>query len=126
MPVGINPRVSINNTNIRFLPNTFKFKKGYGEIKTEVVAFGEKTQQVDTLDLTTKISGCSFDLKTTVENIRLIDGWKNNFNNNAIEVSNESGSLTLNFRQAKVMNEMDFETGSEGKITVEFSALPLV
>ena len=127
MGVGLNLRLSINNTNVKYLPNTLKVKRGYGEIKSEVIAFGENDiDQVDTIDLTTKVGGVSFDLKTTKEAIELLDGRKTNFNNNAIELSNESGSITINLRQAKVMNEPDIETGAEGKFTVEFDALPTV
>ena len=126
MSKGLNPRVIINNENWDILPNSLKFTYGFGEIKSEPVSFGEVIKHIDTQDLTTKISKISFDVKTTYETIAAIKVLKANFNNNTCQISDEDGNFSANYRQAKIMNEPDFETGSDGKVTIELSALPVV
>jgi len=126
MSNGINARVIFNNDNVKIIANSLKFKTGNGEIKTEVEVFGSEVFHCDTKDLSTAISGGSFDMRTTIENYEMVRVWINNFNNNTVQILNETGTLALNFRQAKVSNEIEFEVGADGKFTVEFNALPVL
>jgi len=126
MAKGLNLRVIINNSNWDIIPNSLKLSYGFGEIKSEVVAFGEVVKHVDTKDLSTQIAKLSFDVKTTAENIDNFKTLKTNFNNNTAQVSDEDGLFSANLRQAKIMNDPEIETGADGKFTIELSALPIV
>lgn len=115
--------VIVNNEAIGIVPNTLKFSEGLGEQAVHPVSVGGgKTEQVFANNLETNFGRVMFEVRTTVDNVELVRGWKLNGNGNVIQVAAEADGqqLTRTFNQAVLTGDYDIEIGSDTTITLEF------
>lgn len=119
------PALEINNEVVAIVPNSLVFTEGFGEqtVLTQSAGGGIiETVYSDNAEL--KISMVKFELHTTQQNIDLVRSWKVNLNNNAISIT-DSG-LERTFTNMALTSNYEVQTGSEGKIAIEFKGDPSV
>lgn len=119
--------VIVNNESVGVKPNSVEFDEGRGEQKIRPVSIGEgKTEQVFANDLETNVAMVKFAIPSTVENIALALGWKNNKNRNVIQLAGrtDDGTMTRTFTQAALTANYKIPIGTEADIELEFMANP--
>ncbi len=110
----------INNETQEYFPNSLKFDMGSPERKVDPqVIGGGRVVNVATEDYSTAKGKVMFDLKTTSENEEAISGWVSNFDQNLIKVTSNDGVSRI-FENATIINKPEFDTGSDGIISIEF------
>lgn len=121
MAVLSNPTVTINNTPVAIIPNSFKFNEGQGEQKFRTQsAGGGSVEQVLADDVEMKYGKFSFELLNTEDNIENAREWKLNLDQNAVTVS--EGNFSRSFLQAAVVNDYDVELSADGNISLEWNS----
>jgi hypothetical protein len=118
--------ILVNNQQISYEADSLSSSDGLGEfsIRNSVVGGGQ-TEQVFSKDLSTKFGMVKFALPTTTENLALVRGWKDNDNNNVVELIGPStDQFTKIFTQAAIMNDPEFNYGTDGTVEVEFKSNP--
>ena len=111
-----------NNELVEYIPNSLTYNLGTPErsLTTQVVGGGE-VSQVATEDYSTAKSMVKFDLKTTSENESRVIGWVQAFDSNVFKVVSRDGVSRV-FQGAIIINKPEFDTGSDGVISVEIEA----
>lgn len=118
-----NAVLQVNGETIGYMPNTLTITKGAGETKNVAVTSGGNSDVVFSIDASTKMGNVKFDLPVTAENDRRIDEWKNNRQNNSVQVSNDVGSEQFNvtFSKAVLITNPELALQDEGTVSLEFS-----
>ena len=120
------PTLSINNEIIDYMPNTLVVTLGKGESKVDPqIAGGGGVSMVYSQDVSTQKSKVNFEMKTTPENIELLQTWMNNLNANFINVIDDQSEKSYIFEQGAVINDPELNSGVDGTISVEFESKPL-
>lgn len=120
-----NPTVVINNDSVAVSGNTVSFTDGFGERELRVQsAGGGSIQTVFSEDVSTRVAMVKLALVNTAANIDLVRGWQNLENENSISITGEG--LTRSFNNAAVINNPEYNLGSDGTIDVEFKSDPAV
>ena len=120
-----NALVLINNEAIAYTPNTLMFTEGLGEqIINAAVVGGNEVEQVYADNIETNYGRVAFEMPPTIENIAIAKTWKQNKNQNVVQIIAETadGQLTRTFRQAAITGDYEINLGSETTIPVEFRA----
>lgn len=114
-----------NNEVVCYEPNTLKPMHGKGEfsMRNAVVGGGE-TEQIFSQDLTTKFSSLKFSLPCTDSVVDLVDGWKDNGNDNVFELVGNNVDYNRIFTQCAVINEPEFDFSNEGAVEIEIKGNP--
>ena len=115
--------VVVNNDTIGVITGSVKFTEGRGEQKIRVVSIGGgKTDQVYSNDLETNFSKVSFELPSTVDNIASALTWKDNGNENVVQITgeNKDGELIRVFTGAALVGDYEVDLGTDGNLTIEF------
>lgn len=115
--------VVVNNNTIGVIPNSVKYTEGLGEQKQRAVSVGGgKVEQVFSNDLETNFSMLSFDMPSTVDNIKAARDWKLNGNANVAQVfaENADGNIVKTFTGAAFTSDYEVEIGVDANISVEF------
>ena len=116
--------VIVNNETVGVIPNSVMYTEGLGEQKQRAVSIGGgKTEQVFSNDLETNFSLISFDLPSTVENIKLARTWKVNGNANVVQVTaqNADGNVIRTFTGAALTANYEVGIGVDANIPIEFN-----
>ena len=88
------PSITVNNNTVAIVPSSFKYKAGAGERTVSTQSSGgSNVDIVVTEDVTTKKSYCSFDLRTTVENIKLFELMQSGVGTNSVLAADNRVSL---------------------------------
>ena len=121
-----NVAIFVNNDVIAYEANTLSYDDGFAEYNVRnAVVGGSEGEQIFSEDLATKFSMCKFSLPSTEENVALIREWKNNRNNNVVELmSATGGNFTRVFTQASIQGNPEVNLSTDGTIEVEFKANP--
>jgi hypothetical protein len=117
--------ITVNNETIGVVPNSIKYTEGDGEQKVHAVSIGGgATEQVFANDVESNYSMVSFDLRSTVDNIRLAKDWKVRGNGNTISLQgeNEDGNVVRNFASAALTQNYEVEIGVDSVISLEFQS----
>ena len=117
--------VIVNNEAIGIVPNTLKFSEGLGEQSVHPLSVGGgKTEQVFANNLESAFSRVMFEVRTTVDNIALVRDWKQNGNQNVVQVAAEAGGkqMTRTFNQAALTADYEVEIGSDTTMSIEFQS----
>lgn len=115
----VDPVIKINNETVAIVPNTFKFKGGFGESKLLPQSSGNG--QVDTVfaeNMEDKKSAVKFEMRVTSENIEYVKTLKQNKKNNAITAQEDTTNLT--FLNMALVNDPETTCSPEGKIEFHF------
>ncbi len=118
--------ILVNNDQIAYTADSLSWTDGQGEynIRNAIVGGGQ-TEQVFSKDLSTKFGMVKFSLPTTVENEDFKRAWKDNDNNNVVELIGPSGTnFTKIFTQAAIMGDPESNAATDGNIELEFRANP--
>lgn len=121
----VDGQVYINNQLIPVVPNSINRAKGRGQISVEPQSLGNgDVDTVHSVDISTMKSFFHFSMRSTVENIALIDEWKLNVALNVIRFVGEE--TTEIYEQMSVVNEVEYPASNDGVITLEFEGNPTV
>jgi len=123
-----NSVLQVNGETIGYMPNTLSIIDGDGETKNVAVTSGGNTDVVFSIDANTKIGNVKFDLPVTAENAQRIKEWKNNRQNNSIQISNDVGGDQFNksFTKAVLITNAELSLADEGSVSLEFMTLPSI
>lgn len=114
-----------NNDVVGYEANTLKIKNGKGEYQIRnVVIGGGESEQIFSIDISTKFGELKFSLPCTDDSVALVDGWKDNLNDNVFELIGTNVSYNKNITQAAVMNDPEFDFSTEGVVEVEVKGNP--
>ncbi len=121
-----NVAILVNNDIIAYEANSLSYDDGFGEYNVRnAVVGGGQTEQVFSEDLATKFSMCKFSLPSTEDSTKLIREWKNNLNNNVVELVGTRGStFTRIFTQASILGSPEINLSTDGTVEVEFRSNP--
>lgn len=121
-----NVAIFVNNDIIAYEANTLSYDDGFGEYSVRnAVVGGGQTEQVFSEDLATRFSMCKFSLPSTDDSAALIREWKNNRNDNVVEImSATGGNFTRVFTQASIQGNPEVNLSTDGTVEVEFRANP--
>lgn len=121
-----NVAVFVNNDIIAYEANTLSYDDGFGEYSVRnAVVGGGQTEQVFSEDLATRFSMVKFSLPSTDDSAALVREWKNNLNNNVVELmSAAGGNFTRVFTQASIQGNPEVNLSTDGTVEVEFRANP--
>lgn len=113
------PAVEVNGEVVYIVPNSLKFKDGFGTRNTRVASGGgDRRETINTEDITTQFGELTFDMHTTVENINLKRQWQANFDVNEVAwlEAGESRRMT----NALIQEDPEVNSGVDGQFTVMF------
>lgn len=115
-----------NNQIVSYTPNTLTYDLGTPErlVSPQVIGGGAVTNVV-TEDYSTSKSMLKFDVKTTSENEEIVLNLIDSFDQNVMKVVSAEGKTRI-FQNAAVVNKPEFDTGSDGVISVEMESSPAV
>lgn len=122
-----NVAVFVNNDIIAYEANTLSYSDGFGEFSVRnAVIGGGQTEQVFSEDLATKFGMVKFSMPSTEDAAELVRIWKNNQNNNVIELQSSSGGaqFTRIFTQASIQGDPEVNLSTDGNVEVEFKSNP--
>ena len=122
-----NVAILVNNDIIAYEGNTLSYADGFGEYSVRnAVIGGGQTEQVFSEDLTTKFGMVKFSLPSTEDSAKLIREWKNNKNNNVIELQSSTGGaqFTRIFTQGSSQGDPEVNLSTDGSVEVEFRSNP--
>lgn len=122
-----NVAVFVNNDIIAYEANTLSYADGFGEFSVRnAVIGGGQTEQVFSEDLATKFGMVKFSMPSTEDAAELVRIWKNNQNNNVIELQSSTGGaqFTRIFTQASIQGDPEVNLSTDGNVEVEFRSNP--
>lgn len=124
-----NGTLLVNNDVVAYIPNTLTFTEGLGEqdIRT-AAAGGGQTEQVFSDNVEMRYSTVKFEVPGTVENIAKARQWKQNKNQNLVQIQGRTsdGTLSRTFTQAALLTDYEVPLSNDGNITLEWRTNPAV
>lgn len=120
-------QVTVNNTTISIVPNSFSYTEGFGEQSVTVQsAGGSSRENVYQDDISKKYSTLKWEMYPTAENISIIRSWKANADANAVSfIEPGDGSFHRYGNNAALINDYEVNLGYEKTIAVEFRSDPV-
>lgn len=121
-----NVAILVNNDVVAYEANTLSYDDGFGEYSVRnAVVGGGQTEQVFSEDLATRFSMVKFSLPSTNDSAKLVREWKNNRNDNVIEImSATGGDFTRIFTQASIQGNPEVNLSTDGTVEIEFRSNP--
>ncbi len=122
-------RAIVNNKDLEFMPNTFRYTEGLGEQQMSAVSSGGgSSEQLYSEDVSTHISKVMLDVPVTVDTVKKVRAMKKNKNRNVIQAvaKNDEGEVLKTFTRAALLGDYEVAFGSDTVITLEFSSDPAV
>ena len=119
--------VLVNNDIIAYEANTLSYVDGFGEFSVRnAVIGGGQTEQVFSEDLATKFGMVKFSMPSTEDAAKLVREWKNNQNNNVVELQSATGGaeFTRIFTQASIQGDPEVNLSTDGSVEIEFRSNP--
>ncbi len=114
--------IFVNNVQVSYTADSLSWKDGFGEynVRNAVVGGGE-TEPITSQNLESKKGMVKFSMPTTIIHERLKREWKQNFDQNVIEIVAADGqSFTKFFERATMTNDPESSGATDGNIEVEF------
>ena len=119
----------VNNDNVPTIPNSIAFQEGLGEQTMKAASVGAgAVEPIYANDVESKFSMVKFEMPSTPETIELARTWKQNRNNNVVQIIGETdeGTLTRSFARAALTADYEVGIGSDATIPIEFKAITAV
>ena len=115
------PGLAVNNTPIEIVPNSYKYKGGFGEINVRAAsAGGGASRTIHTEDAESKVGMMSWQMYVTSETEELVSNWKQSIGSNFISAQ-QPGSAPRSMGNASMTNDPDFEANADGTVEIMFS-----
>lgn len=118
------PSISVNDSPVAIVPNSFSYTEGKGEQTVRVVSTGGgAVEQVYSQNVESNLSNVKFTMLPTLANIDLARQWKTNENQNVLVVTGKDGNgntFDRTFQNAGLINDTEIQLGSETVIELEF------
>ncbi len=115
-----NPIITVDDTNVKVVPNSVAYNDGDGEVTLRPQSVGETIENVESVNAETKIGMVKFSLISTDENADLLRTWIRSGSAHTVTLSVRNTDFTRSFRNMKVTNNPDIELGHDANIEVEF------
>lgn len=116
--------ILVNNDIVAYEANTLSYADGFGEyVVRNAVVGGGQTEQVFSEDLSTKFGMVKFSLPSTEDSAKLIREWKENKNNNVIELMGGT-AFSRAFTQGSIQGDPEVNLSTDGSVEVEFRSNP--
>ena len=115
--------VEINDETFFILPNTLKFKEGFGEQSVRNQSAGNGViDQVYSNDVETMIGDVKFEIAATVPAVNAVRAVKNNKNQNSVVITatTQDGTLTRSYANCALVNDYEVNIAADGNIELEF------
>jgi hypothetical protein len=123
------PQVSVNNVNIRIVPNSLRYDGGEGEVNVRAASGGgNNIESVHTSNAETKIGKVMFDVYLDTELDSFIAQWKEDIGVNSISFSerfNDGTAVTRSFDRMSLMNAVERNASADGVTSLEFEGDPM-
>lgn len=122
-----NVAILVNNDIIAYEANSLSYDDGFGEFNVRnAVIGGGQTEQVFSEDLATRFGMVKFSLPSTDDSAKLVREWKNNKNNNVVELQSSTGgaNFTRIFTQASIQGTAEVNLSTDGTVEIEFRSNP--
>ncbi len=117
----VTPSVMINGTAVSIIPNSFTVRKGIGTRKVDVqTTGGQQTEVVVQHDVSTKKGYIKFEIWNTTKNMDLIDSIYGILPVPSLIMFLNQGGQSGSMSNAILINEPEYNLGSDGKTTIEF------
>ncbi len=112
--------VFVDGEAIKVQPNSVKYNDGFGEVTIRSQTAGKTTEIVQSVNAETKIGMTGFTLLATIENADLIRKWRTDAVAHTVELSQDGTDFSRAFRNMRITNNPDVETGHDASFDVEF------
>ena len=119
-----NVAILVNNDIVAYEANTLSYQDGFGEYSVRnAVIGGGQTEQVFSEDLSTKFGMVKFSMPSTEDNAKLVREWKNNLNNNVVELQSSTGGaqFTRIFTQASIQGDPEVTLSTDGSVEIDWT-----
>ena len=126
-----NKKISINGSNIFYVPGSLKYDLGLAETTTRIQISGNTVQVVPYNNLETKKGMVSFDILSSDSDSDsdprvLITNWHANNGNNQIIIDPDGVGQTILFNNSSVMNKIEFNDSPDGVFSISFETQPAI
>jgi len=115
-----NVNVIVDGEPIAVQPNSVKYNDGDGEVTLRSQTTGSTVEVVRSVNAETKIGMAGFILLSTDENAALLRKWRRDENAHTVELSQDGTDFQRAFRNMRISNNPDVETGHDSSFDVEF------
>lgn len=115
-----NINVLVDGTPIKVQPNSVKYNDGDGEVTLRSQTAGPTVEIVRSVNAETTIGMAGFTLLATTENAELLRTWRRDPIPHTVELSQDGANFSRAFRNMRVSNNPDVETGHDASFDVEF------
>lgn len=119
--------IALNNINVfvdgipvSVQPNSVKYNDGDGEVTLRSQTAGRTVEIVRSVNAETTIGMAGFTLLSTFENAELLRRWRRDEQPRTVELSQVGTTFSRSFRNMRVSNNPDVETGHDASFDVEF------
>lgn len=120
-----NPIVVVNGETIEIRANTWKHKKGAGDMTVRTQQAGTRVTTVGNIDTETKKSMVGFELNTTAANEARKDAWLEARKTGGVTIEAFDEDNSLAFSGMYLLTEPETSGGAEGIIACEFEGPPI-
>lgn len=112
--------VLVDGIPVSVQPNSVKYNDGDGEVTLRSQTAGTTVEIVRSVNAETTIGMAGFTLLATVENAELLRRWRRDPIPHTVELSQLGANFRRAFRNMRVSNNPDVETGHDTSFDVEF------
>ena len=117
----------VNGQQIPYEPDSLSWTEGFGTYNIRnVVVGGSQTEQVFSEDIKSKFSTVKVSLPSTIEASSYIRTWKNNLNNNVVEIIGtvDGQDISRIFTKAAIQDDPEIKVATEGTLEIEWRSNP--
>lgn len=118
-------QVIVNNETQAIVPGSLTWDDGLGEHTVRAMSVGGgKASNLSSMDIATMKGTVSFDLPTTVNNVAAVRRWRQNGDQNVVQISGQDsqGRFTRNFRFAVLTGSVENAVGAETNISLTWES----
>lgn len=115
-----NPTLTVNDINIKIVPNSVSYNDGDGEVTLRTQTTGTTVEVVQSVNAETQISMVKFSMISTPENSGLVRTWLRSGELNTLTLSQKDTDFTRSYRNSVVTNNPEIAIGHDAVIEIEF------
>lgn len=118
--------ILVNNQQVAYVADSLSWKDGFGEYSVRnAVVGGGQTERIFSQDLASKFGMVKFSMPSTVENEANKRAWKNNKDQNVVELIGAGGTkFTKIYTGAAIIEDPETNAATDGNIEIEFNTNP--
>ena len=119
-----NPTIMINGSPQKYVPNSFSFKRGFGDRTTMTETLGNGNVSMEIVeDVTTQKGYIKFSVASTKDNVARYAQFMQNKDANAIELS---GDIEGSFKRMCILEEQEIEVGTDATFDMIFEGTAMI